>query len=135
MYKRQVWHREVIDTKTEHRAATVHLLPNVVTELRKHREANPGTKWVFEGPRVFPLDLATLGSKRIKEALKGTDADAITAKANVLQQASMKLGEAVYKQAAEQPAADAGAAEPKQDDVVDAEFTEVDDDKKNKKSA
>jgi integrase len=69
---RTVWHREVIDTKTEHRAATVHLLPNVVTELRKHREANPGTKWVFEGPRVFPLDLATLGSKRIKEALKGT---------------------------------------------------------------
>jgi integrase len=69
---RTVWHREVIDTKTEHRAATVHLLPNVVTQLRKHREANPGTKWVFEGPRVFPLDLATLGSKRIKEALKGT---------------------------------------------------------------
>jgi integrase len=69
---RTVWHREVIDTKTEHRAATVHLLPNVVTELRKHREANPGTKWVFEGPRVFPLDLATLGSKRIKEALTGT---------------------------------------------------------------
>ena len=71
----------------------------------------------------------------LKEALKGTDADAITAKANVLQQASMKLGEAVYKQAAEQPAADAGAAEAKKDDVVDAEFTEVDDDKKNKKSA
>src|SRR6266404_1765200 len=68
---RTVWHREVIDTKTEHRAATVHLLPNVVTQLRKHREANPGTKWVFEGPRVFPLDLATLGSKRTKEALKG----------------------------------------------------------------
>ena len=35
---RTVWHREVINTKTEHRAATVHLLPNVVTELRKHRE-------------------------------------------------------------------------------------------------
>ena len=48
----------------------------------------------------------------------------------------MKLGEAVYKQAAEQPGgAEAGAAEAKKDDVVDAEFTEVDDDKKNKKSA
>jgi molecular chaperone DnaK len=74
----------------------------------------------------------------LKEALKGTDASAITAKTNALQQASMKLGEAMYKQAAEQPTggadADAGA-ETKKDDVVDAEFTEVDDDKKNKKSA
>lgn len=70
--KRTVWHKEVIDTKTEHRAATVHLLPNVVSELKKHRKANPGTSWVFEGPRVFPLDLATLGSKAIKKALQGT---------------------------------------------------------------
>lgn len=67
-----VWHREVIDTKTEHRAATVHLLPNVVVELKRHRKENPHTTWVFEGPRVFPLDLAALGSKRIKEALEGT---------------------------------------------------------------
>src|SRR5476651_531292 len=37
-----------------------------------------------------------------KSVVKGNDADAITAKANVLQQASMKLGEAMYKQAAEQ---------------------------------
>ncbi len=68
----------------------------------------------------------------LKEALKGTDAEAIKAKANTLAQASMKLGEAMYKQSAEQPA---GGAEAKQDDVVDAEFTEIDDDKKNKKSA
>jgi len=47
----------------------------------------------------------------------------------------MKLGEAMYKQSAEQPADGAGAAEGKKEDVVDAEFTEVDDDKKNKKSA
>jgi molecular chaperone DnaK len=75
----------------------------------------------------------------LKEALKGADADAISAKASVLQQASMKLGEAMYKQSAEQqpggPAGGAGGAEAKKDDVVDAEFTEVDDDKKNKKSA
>src|SRR6187431_127052 len=37
----------------------------------------------------------------LKEALKGTDADAITAKTNALAQASMKLGEAMYKQAQE----------------------------------
>src|SRR5277367_752828 len=70
----------------------------------------------------------------LKEALKGNDAEAITAKASALSQASMKLGEAVYKQSAEQPPG-AGAAEGQKDDVVDAEFTEVDDDKKNKKSA
>ena len=75
----------------------------------------------------------------LKEALKGTDADAITAKTNALALASMKLGEAMYKQAQEaQPGSDTGAqaagGAPK-DDVVDAEFTEVDDDKNNKKSA
>jgi molecular chaperone DnaK len=74
----------------------------------------------------------------LKEALKGTDAEAIKAKTNTLMQASMKLGEAMYRQ--QQEAAAGGAApgaegEAKKDDVVDAEFTEVDDDKKNKKSA
>ena len=34
----------------------------------------------------------------LKEALKGDDADAISAKTNTLAQASMKLGEAMYKQ-------------------------------------
>jgi molecular chaperone DnaK len=80
------------------------------------------------------------GLADLKEALKGDDADAISAKTNTLAQASMKLGEAMYKQSeggggggdAGGPDAGAGA---KKDDVVDAEFTEVDDDKKNKKSA
>jgi len=75
----------------------------------------------------------------LKEALKGDDPAAIMAKSNALEQASMKLGEAMYKQAQDGgaappdgPGADSGA---KKEDVVDAEFTEVDDDKKNKKSA
>ncbi|SHN74907.1 molecular chaperone DnaK [Bradyrhizobium erythrophlei] len=67
----------------------------------------------------------------LKEALKGDDAEAIKAKTNTLAQASMKLGEAMYKQQAEADAAKDAA----KDDVVDAEFTEVDDDKNNKKSA
>jgi molecular chaperone DnaK len=79
------------------------------------------------------------GLADLKEALKGTDAEAITAKANALAQASMKLGEAMYKQSGDQQpdsgGSDGGATEGKKDDVVDAEFTEVDDDKKNKKSA
>src|SRR5215510_11509920 len=78
----------------------------------------------------------------LKEALKGDDAEAITAKTNALAQASMKLGEAMYKQqqegAAAGPGGPGGAApggEAKKDDVVDAEFTEVDDDKKNNKKS
>ena len=67
----------------------------------------------------------------LKEALKGDDAEAIKAKTNIVAQASMKLGEAMYKQQAESDAAKDAA----KDDVVDAEFTEVDDDKPNKKSA
>jgi molecular chaperone DnaK len=67
----------------------------------------------------------------LKEALKGDDAEAIKAKSSTLAQASMKLGEAMYKQQAEADAAKDAA----KDDVVDAEFTEVDDDKNNKKSA
>ena len=53
-------------------------------------------------------------------------AGAGSGKTNTLAQASMKLGEAMYKQQAESDAARDAA----KDDVVDAEFTEVDDDKK-----
>ena len=78
----------------------------------------------------------------LKEALKGDDAAAITSKTNALAQASMKLGEAMYKQAQDGPGGPGGpggvggeGSGGKKEDVVDAEFTEVDDDKKNKKSA
>ncbi len=67
----------------------------------------------------------------LKEALKGDDSESIKTKANTLAQASMKLGEAMYTQQAEADAKKDAA----KDDVVDAEFTEVDDDKTNKKSA
>jgi molecular chaperone DnaK len=70
----------------------------------------------------------------LKEAIKGDDAEDIKAKTNTLAQASMKLGEAMYKaqQAAGEGGADATPGEaPKADDnVVDADFEEVDDDKK-----
>ncbi len=96
--------------------------------------AEHGSKVGEADRRVIENALADL-----KEALKAGDADAITAKTNTLAQASMKLGEAMYKQAAEQQTGDGAGATPggdgKKEDVVDAEFTEVDDDKKNKKSA
>ena len=46
----------------------------------------------------------------LKEALKGTDAEAIKAKTNTLAQASMKLGEAMYRQQQEAAAGGGGPA-------------------------
>ena len=69
----------------------------------------------------------------LKEAVKGDDAEDIKAKTNTLAQASMKLGEAMYKsQQSEAAGADAAAdgARPADDNVVDADFEEVDDTKK-----
>jgi molecular chaperone DnaK len=72
----------------------------------------------------------------LKEALKGDDPDTIKAKTDVLAQASMKIGEAMYKAQAGAAGGATPGGEPggaggaKKDDVVDAEYTEVDDDKK-----
>ena len=75
--------------------------------------------------------------KAAEEVVKGEDKAEIEAKAEALAVASQKLGEIVYAQA--QAEANAGGAEAgasadagkkKDDDVVDADFTEVKDDKK-----
>ncbi|PWS38522.1 molecular chaperone DnaK [Falsiroseomonas bella] len=73
-------------------------------------------------------------------AMEGQDADAIRAASEKLSQAAMKMGEALYKQqqAAEQqagaggpqPGAQSGPGANPNDKVVDAEFEEVDPDKK-----
>ncbi len=75
----------------------------------------------------------------LKTAIEGEDAEAIQSKTQALTEASMKLGEAIYKaQQEEQAAAQQDGEEPAsgegeardESDVVDAEFEEVDDDKK-----
>ena len=68
-----------------------------------------------------------------KEALSGDDADAINAKAQALTEAAMKMGQQIYE--AEQAAGPSAEDAPSEnsaadDDVVDAEFSEVDEDKK-----
>jgi molecular chaperone DnaK len=70
----------------------------------------------------------------LKEAKDGEDPELITTKINELQQAAMKLGEAMYQaQQAEEGGADASDSAQKADDgVVDADFEEVDDSKKDK---
>ncbi|MDE1933380.1 molecular chaperone DnaK [Bradyrhizobium sp.] len=109
--------REAVDAKN-HADALVHSTEKALAEH--------GSKIADTERRAIEDAVSDL-----KEALKGDDAEAIKAKSNTLAQASMKLGEAMYKQQAESDAAKDAA----KDDVVDAEFTEVDDDKNNKKSA
>jgi molecular chaperone DnaK len=68
----------------------------------------------------------------LKGVIDGEDAEAIKEKTNALAEASMKLGEAMYKASqAEAEAKAAGTDKPADDDVVDADFEEVKDDKKS----
>jgi molecular chaperone DnaK len=90
------------------------------------------------GDKVSADDKGTIETaiEALKTALGGEDVDAIRARTNELLQASMKLGEAIYKasQAAAQGGAstEAGAEHEKKDDVIDAEFKEVGDEDKKK---
>jgi molecular chaperone DnaK len=71
--------------------------------------------------------------KDLEEAIKGSDKEAITAKTEELGKVSQKLGEKVYAAMAEKAQADqpgsADGAKPKDDNVVDADFKEVNDKK------
>jgi len=68
----------------------------------------------------------------LRGVIEGEDAEAIKEKTNALAEVSMKLGEAMYKASqAEAEAKAAGDAKPAEDDVVDADFEEVKDDKKS----
>jgi len=73
-----------------------------------------------------------------KDALKDGNADAINASSTALMQSAMKLGEAIYKasqdEAASKDAAKDAASEGG-DDVVDADFEEVDDNKRDGKDS
>jgi len=109
-----------------------------LVEARNHAEAayHQTEKALKEfGDKVAPED-----RKAIEEALAalkatlakdGVTRDEIVASEQALLQASMKLGEAMYKANAGAPAE--GGEEPKSgdDNVVDAQFEEVDGDKKN----
>ncbi|KTE41846.1 MULTISPECIES: molecular chaperone DnaK [unclassified Sphingopyxis] len=68
-----------------------------------------------------------------KTAVEGGDPAAMTEKAQALAQVAMKLGQAIYEkeqQAAASPSADEAGEAKADEDVVDAEFSEVEDDKK-----
>jgi molecular chaperone DnaK len=64
-----------------------------------------------------------------KTAIEGGDPEDMTTKSNALAQVAMKLGEAIYKEEqAKADSAESGAQAPADDNVVDAEFSEVDED-------
>ena len=78
----------------------------------------------------------------LRQALSGEDAEVIKSRTTDLMQASMKLGEAMYaaSQAANEGGGDhpeggaGGTGGPKKDDVIDADFQEVDEQDKKKRA-
>ena len=91
------------------------------------------------GSKISDADKKAIedGSSALKEALKGEDTEDIKKKTETLVQASMKLGEAIYKsQQSTKPDSkkDDGNDEKgkKDDNVVDADFEEVKDENKEK---
>jgi len=90
------------------------------------------------GDKIDAVEKGNIENKlaELKKLMEGEDAEAIKKATDELAQASHKLAEAMYakKEGAEGEAAagdeQAGAAKPKDDKVVDADFEEVKDEKK-----
>jgi molecular chaperone DnaK len=112
-----------------------------LAEAKNHGDAliHSTEKAVSEhGPKISDAERTAIENAMaaLKSAIKTDDAEDIKAKTNALAQASMKLGEAMYKAQAggeggEGSGGAAGGPEaPKDENVVDAEFSEVDDNKK-----
>jgi molecular chaperone DnaK len=115
--------KELVEAKN-HAEALIHATGRSMTEL---------------GDKISAGDKSTVEAAiaDLKQAMEGDDTETIKTKTNALAQASMKLGEALYKtqgaaggEAGPAPGGGAASSEAN-DDVVDADFTEVkDDDKK-----
>jgi molecular chaperone DnaK len=102
-----------------------------LVEARNHADAliHQTEKSVAEfGDKVSPDEKAAIETALadLKATRDGEDGDAIAAKTQTLMQASMKLGEAMYKAQAAGASSDGGP-----EGVVDAEFEEVGDEHKS----
>ena len=106
--------RELVDAKNQADS----LINSTEKSLKEH------------GDKVEAADKEAIEKAKdeLAEAAKGDDADAIKSKVEALGQAAQKLGEAVYKAQQAEAQAETTEAEPaKEDDnVVDAEYEEVD---------
>ena len=114
--------REAVDSRNQ--ADT--LLHTTEKNLKEH------------GSKVSDVDKKAIedSSANLRNALKGTDIEEIKKKTQDLVQASMKLGEAIYKSQQkvkpESGSKDTKKEEKKDDNVVDADFEEVKDENKEK---
>jgi molecular chaperone DnaK len=114
--------REVVDARN-HADSLIHTTEKTLSE---------------SGDKIAPADKSAVEAAiaDLKGVMESGDAAAIKAKTDALTAAAMKIGEALYKAQQEAPAAggasgsSSGNAEaPKDDGVVDAEFSEVKEDK------
>ena len=116
--------REEVDIKNQADS----LVFQVEKNLKEH-----GDKIGAEDKTKIEADL-----KDLKDTIEKNDLDGMKQKTQDLTQSSMKMGEAMYKDqqaaggtaGAEQPQSDNQQEAPKDDDVIDADYEEVDDDKK-----
>jgi molecular chaperone DnaK len=123
--------RELVETRNQS-DALIHTAEKTLKEL--------GDKVAAGDKSKVEADVVALRS-----AMEGEDVAAMKSKMEALAQSSMKIGEALYKQqagaAAGPEAAGTGTDQPQQahrpgdDNVVDADFEEVDENKKKNKSA
>ena len=114
--------REAVDSRNQ--ADT--LLHSTEKNLKEH-----GSKVSEEDKKAIET-----ASANLRNSLKGTDVEDIKKKTQDLVQASMKLGEAIYKSQQSTKPSDAPSEAKKEDkkneNVVDADFEEVKDDNKEK---
>jgi molecular chaperone DnaK len=119
--------REEVDVKNQANSLTFEVEKN----LKEH-----GDKISAEDKAKIESDL-----KDLKEALEKNELETINQKTQELTQSSMKMGEAMYKdqqssgtpgEGSEQTQTDTNNESPKDDDVIDADFEEVDENKDDK---
>ena len=117
--------RELVDTRNQ--------ADSLVNETEKNIKEH-GDKVSEEDKKKIESDIEEL--KKVKD---GEDLEAIKSKTEQLVQSSLKLGEAIYKQNPQggapqpDPSGDEPSSDKKNDEkVVDAEFEEVDENKKDK---
>jgi len=111
--------RELVETKNQAEA----LVHSTKKSLEEHSDkVDPTTVEAIE-----------LSIKALEEAMESDDAGKIKSLSQDLTEAAMKLGEAIYKAQAEEggDSEDEDGPKPVDEDIVDADFEDVDDDRKN----
>ena len=116
--------RELVETRNQAES----LIHSTNKSLEEHKDkVDPATVEAIE-----------LASKALEESLEGEDVGKIKSGIQNLTEASMKLGEAIYKAQAEEAEAQSegqpGEDDPRgvDEDIVDADFEDIDDDQKKR---